>query len=308
MVCEICHEPNPCDTSSSDQQKPSSKQISMKPADDVESAPNRKDDMYVSWSELGGALAVAVTKSNGEIPPHSSISELIEYNYEAEEETEEVKPFGKHVPFPSPKNRARKIAAEDFLDSDDEFRRRMIRRTLRTGSSLLKFSQSITNEDIFENEGSSIIDESTESNNEGLKKNMDMMRSCSSCNLCPGSWECPRCTYINEPGGLDPCEYCKVCSEPNPDDTSSSDKRNLSKQASSKMNELMKSKDDLYTSWRELGGALGSDSNNFTRPVLSRHFSDRGSSGSESWVCTYCTYRNIDGVAVFCGVCGKAHC
>ena len=142
----------------SDQQKLSSKQIPIKRADYIVSSPKPKDDLYISWSELGGAIAVAVTKPNSGL-------ELTEYEYKAKKETEEAKHSlqnnGKQVPFPSSKTGARKIESGDFLDSDDEFRRRMIRRTLRTRSSLLNFSQSIINETILENQESNTINEST---------------------------------------------------------------------------------------------------------------------------------------------------
>lgn len=76
------------------------------------------------------------------------------------------------------------------------------------------------------------------------------------------------------------------------------------------------SKDDFYTSWSELGGAIAlaaeissnDDTDGNTKVVRqsSRRFINRRSSDGESWVCGNCTYMNCDGVAAFCGVCGKA--
>mmetsp|Transcript_22773 Transcript_22773/g.41083 ORF Transcript_22773/g.41083 Transcript_22773/m.41083 type:complete len:376 (+) Transcript_22773:36-1163(+) len=105
------------------------------------------------------------------------------------------------------------------------------------------------------------IDNSAKQN---LQQYSGLVRSCSASNLCPGSWQCTNCTYINEPVGLNPCTACKVCNAPNNEIVELSNKLTMSKQHSLRLSDAVpdseppsksKSQDDINVrrvSWSEL--------------------------------------------------------
>lgn len=83
-------------------------------------------------------------------------------------------------------------------DSNDDAKLRMTRRSIRAG-----LNRRIAREDHDDNEQGALAD------GKGL-----ILRSCSSSNLIPGSWECTFCTFINESVSGVSIAICKMCRNP----------------------------------------------------------------------------------------------
>lgn len=120
--------------------------------------------------------------------------------------------------------------------------------------------------------------------------------------------------------GADQRQICKVCNEPNT--KRAPNERGVSKRTSAVLDNA-----DLGMSWSALGVALdeatqksllepcvenkvmdgqGNSTKKAPGTGLKKQFSHRRGSCAESWLCGHCTYRNLDGVAAFCSVCGKS--
>lgn len=167
----------------------------------------------------------------------------------------------------------------DVLDEESsrkEFNERMIRRNLRVGLGRAMSNRVIMDslDNANKNHGEDIPATVTKERevehdiraSKGLSSDMyrAIMRSCSSSNLIPGSWECKRCTLVNEPVGLDEGTHCKVCFEP----------KALSREPSLNMKRLtLAPKDDLLVdSWSELEEVLDKVSSGVLFHCLSRPF------------------------------------
>jgi len=146
------------------------------------------------------------------------------------------------------------------LSGTETYEKRMLQRSVLKDLGRQKSTRVIAKA----NEGKNArhgIDNSAKQN---LQQYSGLVRSCSASNLCPGSWQCTNCTYINEPVGLNPCTACKVCNAPNNEIVELSNKLTMSKQHSLRLSDAVpdseppsksKSQDDINVrrvSWSEL--------------------------------------------------------
>ena len=106
---------------------------------------------------------------------------------------------------------------DEICTSEKESRKRMIRRSLRRGLgrqlSNNMIATSVEEEDRTPDVAGSVM----RLVEEGSRECGCEVEAASTDGLAPGSWECPNCTFINEPVGLDPGTACRVCLEPNVD-------------------------------------------------------------------------------------------
>jgi len=202
---------------------------------------NDNHDASISWSELNCALDLAVTKS---------IGEQSQQQKQHQQEQASSSSFSKIT--------MAGIGEEGGAEDNDElFQHRMLRRSLRKSLGKARFQNVIANFMEMEEgeEGMMMMHHSNGKQNIGMDNNTDkngnnngnrdavsrrgrrslisvengrnmekysntsLMRSSSSGNLCAGSWECARCSYINEPLGLlvdtNSASLCRVCQKPN---------------------------------------------------------------------------------------------
>lgn len=150
------------------------------------------------------------------------------------------------------------------LSATETYEKRMLKRSVLKGLGHQKSTRVLTEA----NEGKHTslgVDDDAKQN---LWRYSGLLRSCSASNLCPGSWECTNCTYINEPVGLNPCTACKVCNAPNIEIIKPSAKPTMSKQSSSRLGDVFlnpkaaskpRTKDDISVSrvsWSELDAVI----------------------------------------------------
>lgn len=111
-------------------------------------------------------------------------------------------------------------------------KKRMLQRSVQRGAGRAMLKKMITEAmemgDYMESDDKGVPKSTKESESYSY-----MMRSCSASNLCPGSWECSNCTYINEPVGLDPCNFCKRCNASKDQCTVFNKRKQLSKNEAS---------------------------------------------------------------------------
>lgn len=151
---------------------------------------------------------------------------------------------------PKPRSHSHEITKSN----NQTYEKRMLQRSLSKGLGRMGSKRLVT-EVAEEREGNNVADGGASQN---LLRYSGLIRSCSASNLCPGSWECSRCSYINEPVGLDLCNTCKMCGAPNDENRHSSNEPTLSKEQSYRLSDSTH-KDDMsmnYTSWRDLDDAI----------------------------------------------------
>jgi len=288
-VCQICNEPKDKpkvkdkirDTSS----KPRlTKGVSLRASAPTREAKNDANSLGISWSELGVEIAAAAENSiSGDIE-----SPMLQLN-----RSSSIRVLG------SP--------------SKTEFRKRMLLRTTQYGGSFRgscsRFSQLAIAEAILEDKESDVDD--TIRSSDKMDSCNKLMRSCSFSNLRSGAWKCSTCTHINEPVGLDPCTVCRICNELNTTNKDQTISQQVQRREQLETSQR-KSKDDmdssLWVSWSDLGGAIAvavSISVKNMDTDVPENLPGRVCNDSGSWACNHCTYRNVDGAAIFCGVCGQ---
>jgi len=145
------------------------------------------------------------------------------------------------------RNGATKFSEGAISESYDDTKMRMTRRSIRAG-----FNRSNAREITFDHNLGAL--------REGL-----VVRSCSSSNLIPGSWECSFCTFVNESVSGVSIAVCKMCRNPHqaPLDEDCPKQRDSLVKSQNKSFKLQDIFDDnetpdnqLVESWSQLGDVL----------------------------------------------------
>lgn len=203
-----------------------------------------------------------------------------------------------------PKHHVKEV---QFDSSEVEFQKRMIRRTLRKGLGRTRARKMIA-ASIEEEHDTGTATSTRSLVDRSSQEHACPVRSCSSHNLCPRSWECPRCTHLNEPVGPAAGEACRVCRAPRAsreDAAAVPPRKSSSRRRPRPDHRCADCSGDLED--QELERALFASLSLQREQVmvlLREHLKEMEDDAEGCWVCTSCAYKSGDSGCRFCGRCG----